>query len=605
MRRFISSWFSPSSSSQSPNDNHYGLSSTSFADLLAAEYPAIHLSELLHLDHAASPPPPISAVTAFATKLSSSIYSNPHSHGPTHQEIDGMRSRVMHILFGLNQRDQEGWDLIWTSGTTASLKLVAESFPWSPRSRYRYLKESHTSVVGVRGCALAGGAEVESLTLDAFLSPISVEYDCDSHILHAYPAQCNVTGSRLGLNPALSIARIPNKGDVKHVVLVDAAAYLSTSPLDLSIVPYKDAPDFVGHPTGLGFLLVKRSSAHLLTLRQDTYFGGGAIEAISVSSPYWIHPRGSKDTGTSVGLVHERFEHGTVPYLSIIALGCAIDSHQRLFTPPLNSTLLAPSSSLRAVSHHTHYLADLARASMASLKHWDNTPLVRIHKGEGSELWEDDGPTIAFTLNTPSSSSSRPRHIGHIHLLNLATLANIQLRAGGLCNTGVLARVSGLSDRELFKLWEDGRVCGDSVEFGGDTHDKPLGLARISFGACSRVQDVYKFIDFLQRYFLVSKEVLDLAIEHSSISGRVREMDPIDVHLESLVRYPIKSCAGESLTSARLTSHGLLHDREFAIVNSATGKILSQKQFPRMVLMQPSISDDMLIEYIPNLVLFD
>ncbi|KAG6878050.1 putative secondary metabolism biosynthetic enzyme [Termitomyces sp. T159_Od127] len=469
----ISSWFSPSSSSSpTPTDNQYGLSSTSFADLLAAEYPAIHSSELVHLDHAASPPPPISAVR-----------------------------------------------------------------------------------------------------------------------------------SRLGFHPALSIARIPKKGETKHAVLLDAAAYLSTSPLDLSTVPYEDAPDFVvgsfykvyGHPTGLGFLLVKRSSVHFLTLRKPTYFGGGAIEAISVSSPYWIHPRGSQYTGISGGLVHERFENGTAPYLSVVALGCAMDSHQRLFSPPLNSTIPSPSSSLRAVSHHTHFLADLTRASMLSLKHWDDTPLVRIHKGEGSELWEDDGPTIAFTLYTPSSSSNKSRCIGHTHLLNLATLANIQLRTGGLCNTGVLARVSGLSDRELFKLWEDGRVCGDAVEFGGDTCDKPLGLARISFGACSRVQDVHKFIDFLKRYFLVSKEVMDLTIEHPLTSERIKKVGLVDVYLKSLVRYPIKSCAGESLTSARLTSHGIVHDREFAIINSATGKILSQKQFPRMVLMRPSISDDNLV----------
>lgn len=245
MRRLISSWFLPSSSLPTPIDNQYGLSSTSFADLLAAEYPAIHSSELVHLDHAASPPPPISAITAFATKLSTSLYFNPHSHVPTHQEVDDMRSRVMHILFGLNQRDQEGWDMVWTSGTSASLKLVAENFLWCPRSKYRYLKESHTSLVGVRGCALAGGAEVESLTLDAFLSPVSVASDCNSHVLHAYPAQCNVTGSRLGLHPALSIARVPKKGEAKHAVLLDAAAYLSTSPLDLSTVPYKDAPDFI------------------------------------------------------------------------------------------------------------------------------------------------------------------------------------------------------------------------------------------------------------------------------------------------------------------------------------------------------------------------
>ncbi|KAG6855574.1 hypothetical protein H0H87_000809 [Tephrocybe sp. NHM501043] len=603
LRQTIASWFSPSSTTplQSPG-NAYGLSPSSFIDLLATEYPALHTSELVHLDHAASPPPPTSAIAALTLTLSTNLYLNPHSHAPTRQEIDVMRSRIMEVLFCLKQQDQANWDLVWTSGASASLKIVAEHFSWSPRrAKYRYLKESHTSLVGIRACALAGGAEVESLDLDAFLSPLCSEDDPTNFVLHAYPAQCNVTGSRLGLHPTVALSRILERRRGQHAVLVDAAAYLSTSPLDLSTVSYEDAPDFIvgsfykiyGHPTGLGFLLIKRSTAHLLTSSKDTYFGGGAIEALSVSSPYWVHPRGSKDTTASLGVVHERFENGTISYLSIVALGCAIDAHQKLFNPCISSTHLDSCSSLRAVGKHTHHLADLARNSMTSLRHWDGSPLVRIYKGEGSGRWEDDGPAIAFTLYTPPTSrKGSPRPIGHTHLLNLATLANIQLRTGGLCNTGVLARVSGLDDREFKELWEEGRVCGDAVEFGGNAQDKLLGLARISFGACSSVQDVERFIDFLKRYFLISQEVVRLF--DSPPINSIEDMDKTDVYVESLVRYPIKSCAGQLLVSAHFTSHGLLHDREFAIVNSATGKIMSQKQFPRMVLIHPSINDNAL-----------
>ncbi|KAG6837054.1 hypothetical protein H0H93_015625 [Arthromyces matolae] len=592
----LASCFSPSSSSSTAltTNNHYDLDSASFDDLVATEYPVIHSSELVHLDHAASPPPPVSTITSLASKLTTNLYFNPHSHLPTQLEIDSIRSRVMQVQFGLNQRDQQGWDLVWTSGTTASLQLVAQHFPWCPKSRFRYLKESHTSLVGIRGPAFSDGADVESLDLEAFLSPISTSIDQGGHVLHAYPAQCNVTGSRLGLRPALHLARNLKGTGLKHAVMVDAAAYLSTSPLDLSAVAYEDAPDFIagsfyktyGHPTGLGFLLVKRSSSHLLTTRQNVYYGGGSIEALAVSAPYWVHRRGSRHSSpsSSAGLIHQRFENGTVSYISIVALGCAMDSYQRLFTPRFSRSI-DPSSALKAVSQHAHYLANIARNAMSSLTHWQGTPLVRIHKGEGSEIWEEDGPTIAFTLYTPSSSSRGPQPVGHMHLLNLATLANIQLRAGGLCNTGVLARINGLSDRELWALWEDGRDCGDAVEFGGENGNKPLGLARISFGACSSIQDVQKFINFLRQYFLISKEAVELRNEQSA--GKA--IDP-GVYLEGLVRYPIKSCAGEVLSKSCLTLHGLLHDREFAIINNATGKTMSQKQFPRMALIQPTIS---------------
>ena len=46
---------------------------------------------------------------------------------------------------------------------------------------------------------------------------------------------------------------------------------------------------------------------------------------------------------------------------------------------------------------------------------------------------------------------------------HLTTLAGIQLRTGGMSNTGVLASVGGLDDDELGELYEGGRVCGDVV----------------------------------------------------------------------------------------------------------------------------------------------
>ncbi|KAG6827921.1 hypothetical protein H0H92_009963 [Tricholoma furcatifolium] len=609
----------------SPSTNGYGLSSADFADLLVTEYPAL---TVVHLDHAASPPPPISAISAFTSTLTTNLYSNPHSHVPTNQAIDAMRSRVMHVLFRLSHKDQEHWDLVWTSGTTASLKIIAEHFPWSDGARYRYLRESHTSLVGIRACALAGGADVESLDLDTFLQ----QHGQGRHVLNAYPAQCNVTGSRLGLHPARSL----KKAYPEQAVLVDAAAYLSTTALDLSSIPHDEAPDFVagsfykiyGHPTGLGFLLIKRSSAHFLTSSSNTYFGGGAIEALSVSSPYWVHPRGSKDDfSTNTGIVHHRFENGTIPYLSIVALRCAIDAHQRLFTPramtrsffPLTLTMTSiqpdpcSSTSLDAVHAHSSHLAAMARTALQEIRHFDGTSLVRIHQGEGSGRWEEDGPTIAFTLYTPSQSlrsnlrrfpgvidafrgpETRPMAIGHVHVLNLATVAGIHLRTGGLCNTGVLARVCGLSDAELGNLWAEGRVCGDGVEFGGDTGDKGLGLVRVSFGACSFSQDETRCDAEMESSDIATQNQVEKFAEKEILgdfdSENVRQY-AAGVYLESLVRYPIKSCAGQTLSSSRVTPRGLLHDREFAIVSSTTGTVLSQKQIPRMVLIRPSIGND-------------
>lgn len=42
------------------------------------------------------------------------------------------------------------YSCIFTSGATAALKLIGETFPWSNQSRYMYTMENHNSVLGIR-----------------------------------------------------------------------------------------------------------------------------------------------------------------------------------------------------------------------------------------------------------------------------------------------------------------------------------------------------------------------------------------------------------------------------------------------------------------------
>ena len=45
----------------------------------------------------------------------------------------------------------------------------------------------------------------------------------------------------------------------------------------------------------------------------------------------------------------------------------------------------------------------------------------------------------------------------------------------------------------------------------------------------------------------------------------------------ALWRYPVKSMLGEELNAAEVTPRGLLGDRQFAIVDAATGKVAGAK----------------------------
>jgi uncharacterized protein len=70
--------------------------------------------------------------------------------------------------------------------------------------------------------------------------------------------------------------------------------------------------------------------------------------------------------------------------------------------------------------------------------------------------------------------------------------------------------------------------------------------------------------------------------------------DPENLTVTGLFHYPIKSCAGTSLVEATVGHRGLIHDREFMVVDASTGLFLTQRDLPRMALIRPSVEDDLL-----------
>jgi uncharacterized protein YcbX len=60
--------------------------------------------------------------------------------------------------------------------------------------------------------------------------------------------------------------------------------------------------------------------------------------------------------------------------------------------------------------------------------------------------------------------------------------------------------------------------------------------------------------------------------------------------VEALWIYPIKSCAGVSVQAAQLTATGLAWDRTWMVVN-AQGMMVTQRDLPRMALIQPVLPE--------------
>lgn len=73
------------------------------------------------------------------------------------------------------------------------------------------------------------------------------------------------------------------------------------------------------------------------------------------------------------------------------------------------------------------------------------------------------------------------------------------------------------------------------------------------------------------------------------------ETADITARIARLFVYPVKSCAGIELREAVLTETGLEFDRTWMVVDEA-GEFVTQRELPRMALVQPKLrSDDMVL----------
>lgn len=330
--------------------------------------------------------------------------------------------------------------------------------------RYKYLLDVHTSLVGVSALAQESKCLSESETA-RWLKSDKVERD-QRPGLFAYPAQSNFNGRRFPLE-WIQLAR-------RHgwYSLLDAASYLTTTPLDYSDA--SAAPDFTvlsfykifGYPD-LGAIVVRRDAGHIL--RQRRYFGGGTRAAVTSDSFHAPRP----------GL-HDALEDGTLPFHTILALDSALNTFSRLYGPFVN------------ISRHAAIVSRLMFTLLSSLRHHNGRRVCQLYSSPSNS-----GPIIAFNLISADGSP-----IGFASFEQLSSLRNIALRTGGMCNPGGVEQCLNLQDLEIKRNFEAGKVCGDDMDV---VAGKYTGVIRVSFGACSTIEDVTAFVDFIKEFY-VEKE---------------------------------------------------------------------------------------------------
>jgi molybdenum cofactor sulfurtransferase len=452
-------------------------------DLRAAEFARLDRGGHVYLDYTGGGLYADSQLREHMELLRDGVFGNPHSINPTSAASTELAEHARASVLAFFNASPEEYVAIFTANATGALRLVGEAYPFHRGDRFLLTFDNHNSVNGIREFARVRGGEttyvpsvspdlrVDDRQLTRYLTDTVGEH----HNLLAYPAQSNFSGVQ---HPLEWIEQAHSHG---WDVLLDAAAYVPTNRLDLSVWH----PDFValsfykmfGWPTGIGCLIARRKA---LAKLQRPWFSGGTIVAAFVQRPY--HQ-------SAPGPAH--FEDGTINYLSLPAVEIGIRLLDRIGIEVIHDR----------VSALAQWLLDL----LGALRHRDGSPVATIY---GPRSIQGRGATIAFNFLHPDGRIVDERYVDRV-----AARQNISLRTGCFCNPG--------AGEIAFTISRDTLVGG---EFGDgmslDDYVRAIGLPsggaiRASLGLASTFADLLRFREFAAEFIDLGSVPGDLPLRHS------------------------------------------------------------------------------------------
>jgi len=488
--------------------------------LRATEYAYLDAGGHTYLDYTGAGLPAQAQLAAHAERIRGRCFGNTHSENPSSAASTELIERARRAVLAHFSAPPEEYAVIFIPNATGACRLVGEAYPFGPRTRLILTYDNHNSVNGIREFARSRGAVTDYVP---FSSPeLRVDDDAVRQAL-ARPrpglpgaafrvARCGVApwagrgwrarrqrslaqkGAKDAGRPVaeLSAAAAPrrrgllaypaqsNYSGVQHPlrwiemahehgydVLLDAAAYVPSNRLDLSVVK----PDFVpiswykvsGYPTGVGCLIARREALGRLW---RPWFAGGSVYLASVQGDW--HSLAPGEAG---------FEDGTVSFLQIPDLESGLSWLNRIGLDTIHWR----------VTCLTGWLLD----RLAALRHGNGQPMARIY---GPIDTRDRGGTVAFNLLDQGGGVIDERAVARA-----ATAAGISIRTGCFCNPGAGEAASQLTRHAL-------RTAARARPQTMDQYIALLGLPsggalRASVGLASTIDDVERFLAFVERSY--------------------------------------------------------------------------------------------------------
>jgi molybdenum cofactor sulfurtransferase len=436
-------------------------------DLRASEYARLDIGGHIYLDYTGGGLYAESQLRRHSKMLSEHVFGNPHSTNPASQAATQLVEHAREYVLKFFNADPDEYLAVFTSNASGALKLVGESYPF-PKGRYLLTFDNHNSVNGIREFAHARGAEVTYIPIalpDMRVDESQLERELAQpaklrNNLFAYPAQSNFSSVK---HPLEWIEMAHRYG---WDVLLDAAAFVPTSRLDLSAVK----PDFVsisfykmfGYPTGVGALIARKQA---LAKLHRPWFAGGTITVASVQGDKYYMADGAS-----------AFEDGTLDYLNLPAIEIGLKHLEAIGYEVIQER----------VGTLTGWLLD----NLTSLKHGNGVPLVRVY---GPTNLEQRGGAVTVNFY---DENNRP--LDHRFIEQKANEANISLRTGCFCNPGAGEIALEISRVELDVCFtQPGHEDRFTVDdFRSCIDGKSSGAVRISVGMVTNFNDIQGFLAF-------------------------------------------------------------------------------------------------------------
>ena len=400
--------------------------------------------------------------------LRTKVLGNPHSANPTSLAMTDLVEDTRNYILRYFNASPNEYIAVFTANASGALKLVGEAYPFEPGSHFVLTFDNHNSVNGIREFARAREAHVTYVPLTSpnlridreVLDRVLNSVDKDKSNLFAFPAQSNYSGVK---HPLDLIELAHSKG---LDVLLDAAAYVPTSRLDLGVIK----PDFVaisfykmfGYPTGIGALLIHRA---VFQKMKRPWFSGGTVNFASVQgNGYYLSPN------------EAAFEDGTVNYLNIPAIKSGLQHLEKV--------------GIKTIGQRVDCFAGWLLDNLLSLQHSNGKPMVRIYGPTNTKM---RGGTITLNFYGPDEQLLDYRRIEE-----LANEEGISLRTGCFCNPGAGEIAEGLTAEDMIAGLNQGPDLSlphflQVIQHRGN---KSAGAIRVSVGLATNFADVYRFMHF-------------------------------------------------------------------------------------------------------------